>query len=80
MFCSKNPSGFGEDDLYVSFREDDGGWTEAINLGEKINSSQSENRPFITTDGKHLFFNSNVNGNRDVFWVDVDAIRMLKPS
>jgi len=79
VFCSKKPSGFGEDDLYVSFKRRDGSWTEAVNLGDQINSDQSENRPFITADGEYLFFNSNVNGNRDVFWVDVEAIRMLKP-
>ncbi len=80
VFCSKNPSGFGEDDLYVSFRKQDGGWTEAINLGVGINSDRSENRPFITADGRYLFFNSNVNGGRDVFWVDMDAVTGLKPN
>lgn len=80
VFCSKKPSGFGEDDLYVSFRNADGGWTEAINLGEGINSDRSENRPFITADGKYLFYNSNVNGSRDVFWVDLDVVKQLKPT
>ena len=41
---------FGEDDLYVSFKRRDGSWTEAVNLGDQINSDQSENRPFITAD------------------------------
>lgn len=80
VFCSKKPSGYGEDDLYVSFRKSDGGWTEAINLGAGINSDQSENRPFITADGKFLFFNSNVNSSRDVFWVDLDVVRQLEPN
>jgi Tol biopolymer transport system component len=79
VFCSKKPSGFGEDDLYVSFRSNDGGWTDAINLGEEINSQQSENRPVITADGKYLFFNSNVAGSRDVYWVDLDVVRALNP-
>ena len=78
VFCSKKPSGFGEDDLYVSFKKEAGGWTEAINLGAGINSERSENRPFITADGKYLFFNSNVNGSRDVFWVDLEVVLRLK--
>ena len=79
VFCSTKPSGFGEDDLYVSFKKSNGGWTEAINLGAGINSDRSENRPFITADGKYLFFNSNVNGSRDVFWVDLDLVTQLQP-
>jgi len=78
IFCSKKPSGFGMDDLYVSFRREDGGWTEAVNLGREINSNRSENRPFITADGKYLFFNSNVNGSRDVFWIDLDVVKLLR--
>jgi len=79
VFCSKKPSGFGLDDLYVSFRTADGGWTEGINLGDQINSEQSENRPFITADGKYLFYNSSVNGSRDVFWVDLGAVQKRRP-
>ncbi len=80
VFCSTKPSGLGEDDLYVSFRKENGDWTEAVNLGDEINSDRSENRPFITADGKYLFYNSNVNGSRDVFWVDLDVVRGFKPS
>jgi len=80
VFCSKNPSGLGEDDLFVSFRMNDGGWSEAVNLGDGINSDRSENRPFITADGKYLFFNSNVNGNRDVFWVEMAVVTKLRPN
>jgi len=32
---------------------------EPINLGEKVNSSQSEFAPFISADGKTLYFSSN---------------------
>lgn len=78
VFCSKKPSGFGRDDLYVSFRTADGGWTDAINLGPQINSAESENRPFITADGKYLFYNSSVDGTRDVFWVNISAVEDLK--
>jgi len=79
IFCSKKPSGFGQDDLYVSFRTDDGGWLNAVNLGNEINSVGSENRPFITSDGKYLFFNRGDGDGRDVYWVDLDAVRQLQP-
>lgn len=79
IFCSKKPSGLGQDDLYVSFKTANGGWTDAINLGPQINSVESENRPFITADGKYLFYNSSVGGSRDVYWVAVVAVEALRP-
>jgi Tol biopolymer transport system component len=66
IFCSTKPSGFGRDDLYVSFKAADGVWSDAMNLGDGINSEESENRPFITADGKYLFYNKSANESRDV--------------
>jgi len=79
LFCSKKPSGMGEDDIYVSFKDKNGRWGEAINLGEKVNSPRSENRPFITADCKYLFFNSDTGGSRNIFWIDMEIIRRLNP-
>jgi hypothetical protein len=79
IFCSKKPSGYGQDDLYVSFRTDDGGWSNAVNLGDGINSEGSENRPFVTADGKYLFFNRGDGVGRDVYWVNLNAVRQLQP-
>jgi len=76
VFASKQP-GFGEDDLYVSFRGADGEWSMAINLGKTINSPHSENRPFITADNRYLFFSSSSGGNRDIYWVDMEFVRAL---
>lgn len=84
VFCSKKPSGYGQDDLYVSFRTDSGGWSDAVNLGNAINSGGSENRPFITSDMKFLFFNRGESNQRqqrerDVYWVDLNAVKKLRP-
>lgn len=79
LFCSKKPSGMGEDDIYVSFKDENGRWGAAINLGEKVNTQRSENRPFITADGKYLFFNSDTGGSRNIFWIDMEVIRRLNP-
>jgi Tol biopolymer transport system component len=80
VYCSKKPSGFGQDDLYVSFQMADGCWTEGINLGDQINSEQSENRPFITADGRYLFYNSSAGKSRDVYWVDLGVVQKLRPA
>jgi hypothetical protein len=48
----------GEDtpDIYISFREKDGSWGTAINMGDKINTPLYEQRARVTPDGKYLFF------------------------
>jgi len=60
IFCSwERPDGYGENDLYISFQKEDGTWTKAINMGNNINSNKNEVAPYISPDGKYLFFNSN---------------------
>jgi hypothetical protein len=72
------PGGYGKDDLYVSFRLGDGSWGEPVNLGEGVNSEESENRPCMTWDGNYFFFTSNRSGDRDIYWVDATIIDRLK--
>lgn len=62
LFDSQRPDGFGSNDLYISFRKQDGTWTEARNMGEPINSAMSDMRPYVTPDGKYLFFSSTRGG------------------
>jgi hypothetical protein len=69
IFCSTKPGGFGEDDFYISFNSEGGGWTTPLNMGKEINSPGSENRPFVTRDGRYFFFTSTREGNRDIYWV-----------
>ncbi len=45
-------------DLYISFQDSEGKWTEAQNLGETINCATNDTRPFVSFDGKYLFFAS----------------------
>jgi len=59
IFCSIRPGDLGDGDLYISFRDEDGAWGEAIHMGPEINSTAGENRPFVTLDGRYLFFTSN---------------------
>jgi hypothetical protein len=79
LFCSTKPGSYGEDDLYVSFRDGDGEWTEPANLGLRVNSSYSENRPSLSPDGRYLFFTSTRRGNRDVYWVSAKVLEGLRP-
>lgn len=55
---SGRPDGMGAIDLYVSFRQPDGTWSQAENLGPEINSSRTEYCPTVSHDGEHLYFAS----------------------
>ncbi len=59
IFCSRDrKEGFGENDLYISFRREDGSWKKAKNMGERINSAAEEVCPIVSSDGKYFFFSS----------------------
>lgn len=74
IFCATRSEGLGRGDLYISFRNDDGGWTEAVNMGSPVNTHHHELCPFVTADGKYLFYTS----NQDIYWVSTEYFKMLK--
>ncbi len=55
LYFSTDSSGFGEVDLYISFRKD-GKWTSPKNLGQPINSALAEFCPFLHEKEKRLYF------------------------
>ncbi|MBD3275862.1 MAG: hypothetical protein GF372_11150 [Candidatus Marinimicrobia bacterium] len=71
IFDSSEPGGFGSADLYISFKADNH-WSEPINLGAEINSSQWDAMPIVSPDGKFLFFCRQTDKDRDVYWVRFD--------
>ena len=82
IYCQSKPGGYGEYDLYVSFKQEDGSWSPGINMGENVNSTEYEFRPYVTPDGKYLFFTSNRTADHHeggIFWVDANVIEQLKP-
>lgn len=78
IFCSTKPEGFGRDDLYIAFRQADGTWGPAANMGPEVNSAGSENRPFITRDGKFFFFTSTRGGRRAAYWVRAEYLERFR--
>jgi ankyrin repeat protein len=73
-----HPDGFGDADLFVSFRDIDGRWTTSMILPEPINSSSRDWYPYITMDGKYMIFNSHRGGGADYYWVSTNAITAQK--
>lgn len=71
--------GFGNSDLYISFRLKDDSWGAAINLGDKINSEHYDTYPSVTSDGKYFFFAQYIEDKRNTMWVDAGFIEALRP-
>lgn len=69
-FSSERKGGEGGLDLYVAQKQADGRWAEAVNLGNTINTKEDEGSPFISEDGKTLYFSSKGHkgfGGYDIF-------------
>ncbi|KAA9340633.1 OmpA family protein [Adhaeribacter soli] len=70
FFSSDRPDGFGGLDLYLTMKQPDGSWSEAMNLGANVNTEYDEDAPFIAADGVTLYFSSrghNSMGGYDIF-------------
>jgi len=84
IFESQRPESIaGSIDLYISFKQMDGTWTQPKNMGPQINTKYSERFAKVSPDGKYLFFGSNRrqltdNLYFDIFWIDARIIEQLK--
>jgi hypothetical protein len=82
-FTSNRKDGYGGLDIYKSERTKGGDWGPAINLGPVINSKYNEESPFISEDGKILFFSSMGHynmGGYDIFYsIRLDNGQWTKP-
>jgi len=83
IFDSTREDGYGDSDIYISYRQEDNTWGDPINMGEKINTEVWEASASITPDGKYLFFNRNMGSDKyenvDIFWVSSQVIENLRP-
>lgn len=82
IFYSNRPGhyGSGGGDLYISFRDNNGTWKQAVNCGETFNHGHlSTSFPRLSPNGKYLFFLKlvSVPWKAEVYWVSVDALDQL---
>ena len=72
VFASDKLEGYGGYDIYtIDYK--DGQWSEPMNEGPVINSSDDERSPFYARDGRHIYFSSNrpyAYGGFDIYYVD----------
>ncbi|MFH0736707.1 MAG: T9SS type A sorting domain-containing protein [bacterium] len=79
IFSSPKDGGFGWHDMYISERNQNGTWSNPINLGSTINGSFEDDTPMITPDGKYFFFTTQKPGDNGYtpYWVDAQIIYNL---
>lgn len=83
IFHSDRPGGVGAHDLYISFRDKNGGWSLAANMGPEINTDGWEMAPSLTPDGKYLMFVRRKAFVTDepsrIFWVAASIVERYRP-
>ncbi|MCB9360931.1 MAG: OmpA family protein [Flavobacteriales bacterium] len=70
FFVSEKKDGIGGKDIYKSTKSSNGEWSEPTLLSTNINSAKDEDAPYLTEDGKTLFFSSKGHtsiGGYDIF-------------
>lgn len=75
FFASNRPGGIGGYDIYRTDKQEDGDWSEPINIGKPINTTGNEKSPFIHTDSQTLYFSSEGHkglGGYDIFYSRYD--------
>ncbi|MCF0073098.1 OmpA family protein [Dyadobacter sp. CY261] len=87
----EEPNTEGGRDLYISFLQKDNTWSEPRNLGNVVNTADSEGTPFLALDNKTLYFSSQGHsgyGEGDLFltrrlddtWLNWSAPENLGPA
>lgn len=77
-FTSTRGGGVGKEDIWVTYRNDDGSWQQPSNVGEPINSPARDMAPSIHMSGSTLYFVSDGHtgmGGLDIFKSDLKANR-----
>ncbi len=74
IYCSNRPGTFGRGDLFISYKNADGTWSQSKNMGKEVNADKTEYCPYVTPDGKFLLFTA----HGDIRWIDAAIIEKLR--
>ncbi len=72
---AENSADPGRSQFVISYRDDNGSWSEPVSLGDHIKFRGGGLCPAVTPDGKYMFFI----GSGDIYWVSAGFIEELRP-
>jgi hypothetical protein len=64
-FCSKGHPGYGGFDIFVTYKDENGAWQPATNLGKPINSPLDDISIYLAADQRSGYFTSSRSGGDD---------------
>jgi len=83
FFVSNRAGGKGGNDIWYTYKKDDGTWTKAKNVGTPINTEGDEMYPFIHPSNTTLYFSSNYHigmGGFDIFYSNIVDGKFTEPA
>ncbi|WP_430812078.1 MULTISPECIES: hypothetical protein [unclassified Carboxylicivirga] len=83
LFTSNRPGGLGKKDIYMAQRLPNGTWGKVSLLSNTVNTPLNEESPFLSYDGKTLYFASeghNSMGGYDIFKSEHDDKGQWQPA
>lgn len=82
IFSASASSNDQNSDLYVSFKDENGQWSQAQELDSNINTDAWEIAPYISPDEQFLFFSRRDHWQQATFsntyWVSLEVIESLR--
>lgn len=72
---AKDETGSTSWDLFASFRDAAGNWSDLVKLGASINTTLPESDATFSPDGKYLFFAR----EGDIYWVAASVLEQSRP-
>jgi len=73
IFSMRRDDSLGKGDLYISTLEN-GQWSVAKHLGDKVNTPDHEFTPIVSPDGQYLFFTRIENGVGNIYQIALSAL------
>lgn len=74
----QKPEGLGSGDLYISYKNKNGEWLTAENLGKEINSAQMDYCPLVNIKTRKLYFTSKRSHVKSIFENNKNINELLK--
>ncbi|MEM6763501.1 MAG: hypothetical protein AAF655_01195 [Bacteroidota bacterium] len=75
IYCAARADSYGKGDLYINFKDEEGNWLPSQHIGAPVSTESHDLCPFVTADGKYLFYTS----SQDIYWVSTEVLEQYRP-